>query len=202
VRQIVGGQQVTLSDLAFDLQRALQLHEHPPAALRLGLGVRTCLGDVIKPLANKALLIHCAHDHHGKRDEHGWGCIPHNLDELIICPDGTARILYQGELRPGKYVRAQIPVPAEGMTGMVTIRATFCYTTRTDPEDPGNYTRSGLVVVFRPHDGDRKPRGRTPAARSIASSASTRWLTRIFSVKVNGRPSRLRPSSARAASLP
>ena len=128
-----------------------------PAALQLGLGVRTCLGDIIKPLANKALLVHCARDHHGKRDEHGWGCIPHNLDELIISPDGTARILYQGELRPGKYVRAQIPVPFGGMSGMVNIRATFCYATRTDPEDPGNYTRSGLVVVFRPHNSDRKP---------------------------------------------
>jgi hypothetical protein len=100
--------------------------------------------------------VHCAYDHHDRRDEHGWGCIPNALDELIICPDGTARILYQGELRPGKFVRAQIPVPAEGMTGMVTIKATFCYATRTDPEDPGNYTRSGLVVTFRPHDGKHK----------------------------------------------
>src|SRR5207302_1436302 len=54
---------------------------------------------------------------------------------------------------PGKYLRAQIPVPADGLVGLVTIRATFCYATRIDPQDPGNYTRSGLEVVFRPHDG-------------------------------------------------
>jgi len=34
---------------------------------------------------------------------------------------------------------------------MVTIEATFCYATPTDPEDPGSYTRSGLEVTFRPH---------------------------------------------------
>jgi hypothetical protein len=35
---------------------------------------------------------------------------------------------------------------------MVTVRATFCFATETDPQDPSNYTRSGLEVVFRPHD--------------------------------------------------
>lgn len=124
-----------------------------PAALRLGLGVRAYLGEVITPLAIKALLVHCASDDKADRIQNGWGCVPQNLDELIHCPDATARILYQGELSPAQYLRAQIPVPKEAMTGLVAIRATFCYATRTDPEDPGNYTRSGLDVVFRPHDG-------------------------------------------------
>jgi hypothetical protein len=138
-----------------------------PAALRLGLGVRTYLGQVVSPLAIKALLVHCAKDGSGNRTDHGWGCIPQTLNELILCPDGTARILYQGELTPRKYLRARIPVPNETMAGLVTIRATFCYATQTDPEDPGNYTRSGLDVVFRPHDGDPNEGAEHPKSSSF-----------------------------------
>lgn len=39
---------------------------------------------------------------------------------------------------------------------MVTITATFCFASATDPQDPLNYTRSGLEVRFRPHDRKRK----------------------------------------------
>jgi hypothetical protein len=42
------------------------------------------------------------------------------------------------------------------MSGMVDIKATFCFATPTDPQDPLNYTRSGLEVRFRPHDQKRK----------------------------------------------
>jgi len=38
------------------------------------------------------------------------------------------------------------------LKGDVAIKATFCYATETDPDHPGNYTRSGLDIVFRPHD--------------------------------------------------
>jgi hypothetical protein len=41
------------------------------------------------------------------------------------------------------------------MSGMVAIKATFCFATQTDPQDPINYTRSGLEVRFRPHDKKR-----------------------------------------------
>jgi hypothetical protein len=44
----------------------------------------------------------------------------------------------------------------ESMAGMVDLAATFCFATPTDPQDPLNYTRSGLEVRFRPHDKKRK----------------------------------------------
>jgi hypothetical protein len=50
----------------------------------------------------------------------------------------------------------QIPIPSEPMSGIVEIAATFCFATPTDPQDPLNYTRSGLEVRFRPHDKKRK----------------------------------------------
>ncbi|MFN8579434.1 MAG: hypothetical protein U0163_00445 [Gemmatimonadaceae bacterium] len=62
-------------------------------------------------------------------------------------------MLYQGELEAGRYLRAKIPVPSSALSGLVTISATFCYATQTDPQDPLNYTRAGLEVAFRPHQG-------------------------------------------------
>jgi hypothetical protein len=138
-----------------------------PATLRLGIGVRTYFGQVITPLAIKALLVHCAEDDTANRPEHGWGRIPADLNDLILCPNATARILYQGDLAPKKYLRARIPVPDEMMGGLVTIRATFCYATLTDPQDPGNYTRSGLDVVFRPHDGKPHPGAEHPTSSTF-----------------------------------
>jgi hypothetical protein len=147
-----------------------------PATLRLCIGVRTYLGQVVTPLATKALLVHCAEDGTGNRPEHGWGRIPADLNDLILCPDATARVLYQGELAPKKYLRARIPVPDESMAGLVTITATFCYATLTDPQNPGNYTRSGLDVVFRPHDEE-------PHAGAEHPTSSTFFRKSEFSVE-------------------
>ncbi|HKP02856.1 MAG TPA: S8 family peptidase [Chthoniobacterales bacterium] len=123
-----------------------------PAALRTAIGIRSYLGPIMTPLALKALLIHCTECDTDDRTECGWGRVAQSIEDHIICPDGTARIIYQGELTPAQFLRAQIPVPTSEMKGKVGIRATFCYATRTDPEHPGNYTRSGLDVKFRPHD--------------------------------------------------
>jgi subtilase family protein len=123
-----------------------------PAALRLALGIRSYLGPVMTPLALKALLVHCSECDTDDRSECGWGRLRDTIEDYIICPDGTARVVYQGELTAGQFLRAQIPVPGTTMKGLVGIRATFCYATRTDPQHPGNYTRSGLDVRFRPHD--------------------------------------------------
>jgi Subtilase family len=137
-----------------------------PSGLRMGLGVRTYLGQIITPLAIKALLVHCAEDQ-GERTEHGWGRIPQNIEDMIHCGDSCARILYQGKLSPAQYLRAQIPLPLEAMQGTITIRATFCYATPIDPQDPGNYTRSGLDVVFRPHSGRRRKGAEHPSGASF-----------------------------------
>lgn len=134
-----------------------------PAALRVGLGIRAHFGDVLSPLAIKALLVHCAEDGVVPRQEGGWGRIPSLLDSFVVCPIGHARIVYQGELTAGQYLRAKIPVPVEPLQGNVTIRATLCYTTKTDAHHPGNYTRAGIDVVFRPHDGIFDPKSEDPS---------------------------------------
>jgi Subtilase family len=122
-----------------------------PAALRLAVGVRAHFGGRIGPLALKALLVHSAQDGGHPREEVGWGRLPREIADVAECPDGMVRVVYQGELSPSQYLRAPIPLPDEPLLGMVTVEATFCYATPTDPEDPGSYTRSGLEVTFRPH---------------------------------------------------
>ena len=136
-----------------------------PAALRLAMGVRACFGDVLSPLTLKALLLHCAEPpDDSERFSCGWGRVPQSIDEMVICPDGTARIVYQGTLDPGRVLRAPIPLPADILPGLIKVRATFCYATVVDPQDPCNYTRSGLDIVFRPDENKMSEGGQVAAS--------------------------------------
>ncbi|MCG8995046.1 S8 family peptidase [Laribacter hongkongensis] len=123
-----------------------------PYLLRNAVGVRAILGADLTPLAIKALLVHGADPGHHDMLEVGWGKVPEDLMQIITCPAGVARVVYQGELKPGKYLRAALPLPAGGLQGNIRLKATFCYATSTDPQDATSYTRAGLEVVFRPSD--------------------------------------------------
>lgn len=127
-----------------------------PTALRTAIGLRAHFGTMLSPLAIKALLLHGCEDGGHDRAEVGWGRIPAEVDTIVMTDHHAAHILYQGELRPASWVRMQVPIPTEPMSGMVELTATFCFASATDPQDPLNYTRSGLEVRFRPHDKKRK----------------------------------------------
>lgn len=127
-----------------------------PTALRTAIGLKAHFGKLLTPLAIKALLLHNCDDAGHDRAEVGWGRIPSAVDEIVLTDQQAAHIVYQGELRPASWIRMQIPIPTDPMSGMVDITATFCFATPTDPQDPLNYTRSGLEVRFRPHDQRRK----------------------------------------------
>lgn len=123
-----------------------------PYLLRSAVGIRAILGSELSALAIKALLVHGAdHANHNKL-EVGWGKIPENLMDIITCPSGFARVVYQGELKPGKYLRASLPIPKDGLTGRIRLKATFCYASPVDPQDASSYTRAGLDIVFRPNE--------------------------------------------------
>lgn len=123
-----------------------------PYLLRSAVGIRAILGVNLTPLAIKALLVHAADPGEHDPIEVGWGKIPEDTLDIITCPDGVARVVYQGELKPSKYLRASLPLPKEGLTGNVRLKATFCYASPTDPQDAAAYTKAGLEVVFRPND--------------------------------------------------
>jgi hypothetical protein len=123
-----------------------------PYLLRSAVGIRAILGTELTPLAIKALLVHAAEAMEHDKLEVGWGKVPEDLMSIITCPEGVARVVYQGELKPGKYLRASLPLPAGGLNGNIRLKATFCYASPTDPQDAAAYTRAGLETVFRPND--------------------------------------------------
>lgn len=135
-----------------------------PAAMRAALSVRAHFGPALSPLAIKALLIHCAESDGQPPDEVGWGRIPKNLEDLVVCRPGCVRVVYQDEITAAGRRRLSIPIPREGLKGKVFITATFCFATSVDSGDPGNYTRAGLSVVFRPNSRRYHGDSTTPAS--------------------------------------
>jgi len=146
-----------------------------PYVLRTAVGIRAILGTDVHPLTIKALLIHgatCPTD--SNSDCVGWGCVPSDLDDLITCPDGVARILYQGSLMPGKFLRAPVPLPGHALEGFITLRATFCYASPVDPQDSSCYTKAGLAITFRPHEDKKAAEGQQPKTNSFFPSIEYR----------------------------
>ena len=127
-----------------------------PLALRTAVGIRAHLGTSIDPLTLKALMVHKAENERklGRHDV-GWGKFSDKLEDYITCKEGEATIIYQGELLPTQWLRAQIPVPGRQELlkldrNRATISATFCFACETEPQNPFNYTRAGLEITFRP----------------------------------------------------
>lgn len=138
-----------------------------PYLLRSAVGVRSFLGDSLTILGIKALLIHCAETNNNSPMEVGWGRVPDDINKLIFSADGVARIIYQGEVRPAKYLRALIPFPKESMQGNIRLKATICFATEVDPEDSGAYTRAGLDIRFRPNKDKIKKDATQPETRTF-----------------------------------
>lgn len=144
-----------------------------PLVLRTAVGVRAVLGDAVHPLTIKALIVHAAQNDPGAiPTEVGWGRVPNDLNEIIMCGDNVARIIYQGMLRPGKYLRAPLPLPVAPLVGMVRLGATFCYASPVDIEDAAAYTKAGLTITFRPHVN--KSAGKQAKSDSFFSAAAFR----------------------------
>lgn len=146
-----------------------------PLALRSAVGIRAILGDPVHPLTIKTLLIHGCE----MKEEHdvhhvGWGRVPADINRLITCGEGEARIIYQGELRPSKFLRAPIPLPAFQLEGKVRLRATFCYASPVDPQDAAAYTKAGLGITFRPNSSKLKGKAKNASSASFFPAADFR----------------------------
>lgn len=148
-----------------------------PLALRSAAGVRAFLGDDVHPLTIKALLIHSCEMRDGLHPHDiGWGLVPSDLTEIITCGEGVARIIYQGKLNPGKYLRAPVPLPPDQMTGRVELTATFCYASPVDPQDSSAYTKAGLDIKFRPHV-DKKANMNAKNPKTDSFFPASEWRT-------------------------
>jgi len=127
-----------------------------PSVLRLGSGVRAHFGNALNTLAIRTLLVHCAERSDIPKFEVGWGRVARTLEDIVICEDHVMRVVFQGRITASKYIRVPIPLPTGTLKGMIKIKATLCYATSVDPHHPGNYTRSGLEVKFRPNRDNRR----------------------------------------------
>jgi hypothetical protein len=127
-----------------------------PYLLRKAAGIRALMGHSISAVALKALLINSASKNAHDEKEVGWGKAPDNIESLIESPDGVARILYQGELQPGKYLKVPVPLPENGISGKVMIQATCCFATQIDTQDSSMYTKAGVEISWSPKAGEKK----------------------------------------------
>ncbi|QPB84994.1 S8 family serine peptidase [Pseudoalteromonas rubra] len=125
-----------------------------PSVLRQAIAIKASIEKDISPLVSKALLIHRADVNNHKWQHVGWGKIRSNIDDILYTQDNEATIIYERELLSSNYIKALVPLPEAGdIKGKVYIKATLCYATKTDPQHPYNYTRSGVGVIFRPVGG-------------------------------------------------
>jgi hypothetical protein len=122
-----------------------------PSVVRLAAGLRAYFGAALTTPAIRSLLVHSAINAGHPVEEVGWGIVNNDILKITACGDGEVKVLFTGKLEPGKVLRAPIPLPEGELAGDVIIKATFCYTCTTDPHTPGEYTRAGLDVKFRPH---------------------------------------------------
>lgn len=143
-----------------------------PLVLRQAASVRATIGPALSNLAIRTLLIHVSDDAGHDRSEVGWGRLPLHLDDIITVGDGVARIVYQGEIKPGKFIRANIPTPAGGLTGRIEVTATFAFASPVDPNTPNVYTRAALEPVFRPNLNKMGRGSSMPASRPFFSPAA------------------------------
>lgn len=121
-----------------------------PATMRIAAGLRAFFGDDLTTTAIKALIVHSADQANHPQEEVGWGLVDSDIERIVKCGDGEVKVLYKGKLEPGRVLRAPIPLPDGQLSGKVKIKATFCYSCTTDPHAPGEYTRAGLDIKFRP----------------------------------------------------
>lgn len=122
-----------------------------PATLRTAIGVKVSLNSPLSLLAVRALMSHHASRPKQLQMSHvGHGRFPQNIEEVLTCDDNEVRVIYQGTLHAGQNLRAFIPFPTLPLNGRVTLRATLCFASHTDPEHAVNYTRAGLTVFLRP----------------------------------------------------
>lgn len=158
-----------------------------PNALRQAVRIREICGPEITPLVAKTLLIHAAERRkEDNMSEIGWGKVPSDATEIVTTEDGRALVIYKGSIRPGKIVRATIPVPPRLDHGDVKIRATFSFTCRVDPQSPDSYTRSTLEVTFRP-DANRIDEGKKTARTDSFFSRNRMGTSSLYPVEAGRR---------------
>ena len=81
-----------------------------PLTLRTAAEVACSTSYEMTAIALKALLVHHAeYKRKISRNEIGWGRFQENALTLLECEDGSATIIFQGQLEKGQYLRCPFP---------------------------------------------------------------------------------------------
>jgi len=128
-----------------------------PLTLRIAAGLRASTEFNLSATSLRALLIHHA-DRGPNHDWRlvGWGRFPTAIEDILLTSNSAATVIYQDHIESGQPRRARIPLPDGVTAGNITVKATFCFTAEVDPAHPINYTRSGLIITFRPRMDEKK----------------------------------------------
>lgn len=121
-----------------------------PAAMRTAGMVLATMGDQLTITGLRALLLHNSKLENRERREVGHGLVQTDIESLLTSDDHEVKVLFQGNLTAGKYVRHEIPMPPD-LQGMVELEATLCYASRVDPDFPASYVQAGIETIFRPN---------------------------------------------------
>lgn len=123
--------------------------------------------NTIDTLVARALMIHSTEKKKKAKMTHclqmGHGTLPDNIEDVVVCPDKSYTLIYQGEIRPGSFVEYSIPWPDELISGKIDFHWTLAVLTNVDPLSPDDYTTTSIETAFYPNshkftfsrDGDK-----------------------------------------------
>ncbi|WP_157868960.1 S8 family peptidase [Streptomyces atriruber] len=113
----------------------------------------TQLGDRASASALRSFAIHFAEPHadSGHILESGYGRLPVDFSDALLCSDRQVTVLYQSSIEREQILGFTLPVPGGIDRGKVKVKWTLSYASSTDPTEAVEYTESGLEFTLRPH---------------------------------------------------
>jgi len=151
-------------------------------------------------LLARVLLIHTA-VHPNRVPDHllGHGCVMPDIDELLLCDEGSVTVVFQGDILPTRTVRLPIPWPLDiSVPGKAEVSWTVAALPRVDPNHATDYTNSCLEdtfypsskkYAFSPPNGSKEKPRRLHLERDkgvIEQLLSRRWIQSSFPLSESG----------------
>ncbi|WP_448620521.1 hypothetical protein [Geodermatophilus sp. URMC 65] len=81
--------------------------------------------------------------------EVGYGRLPLDLLDELVCEPNEAHVLYVDEIERGEILGYRVPIP--NISRSLDVRLTLAYASSVEPSQPTEYTNASLELAFRPH---------------------------------------------------
>lgn len=107
----------------------------------------------ISTLVARALMVHSTPEKKLRSHctEMGHGTLPDKIEDIIVCPEKSYTLIYEGEIDPKTYVQYEIPWSNDIQEGTVSFRWTMAVLTNVDPHSPDDYTTNSIETTFYPN---------------------------------------------------